>query len=46
MAVIPEKEISLSQLKVFSFLDWCGSIFTKRRTLTLDMTNGTLGKQA
>lgn len=44
--VIPEKEISLNQLKIVSFFDWCGSLFTGKRTLTLDMINETLGKHA
>lgn len=44
--VIPKKEISLNQLKIFSFFDCCGSVFTGKRTLTLDMINETLGKHA
>ncbi len=43
---IPEKQISLSQLKVFSFIDWCSSLFTGNRKLTKVMINDTLGKYA
>lgn len=44
--VIPKKEISLNQLKFFSFFDWCSGLFTGKRTLTLDIINETLGKHA
>ena len=44
--VIPEKELSLNQLRIFSFFDWCGGVFTGKRTLTLDIINETLGKHA
>ena len=43
---IPDKQISLSQLKVFSFIDWCSSLITGKRKLTKEMINDTLGKYA